>query len=101
MDTKKTTDIYFCAALLALGARLESVDKADTRHMEFELSLTSPQFKSENLQSAITNAKEPIHLGTPMDLNYYETEWVNGTLYINAVAYKDAIQRMKSVVHSK
>jgi hypothetical protein len=101
MDTKKSTDFYFVAALLSLGARLENTDKTDPRHMEFEISLQRPEFKSENLQSGMNNSNEHIILGTHMDLEYYEKEWANETLYVNALRYKDAIQRLKSVIHSK
>jgi hypothetical protein len=84
----ETTDIYLTAALLALGSKLESVDKSDPRHMKFVV--ISKEFESENLPKAPNG-----------DLGLYENEWANGTLLINAVAFKDAIQRMKSVIHSK
>jgi len=88
MDTKKTTDIYLAAAILALGGTYEGVNRTDPRHMEFELSLT-PKFQSDVLASALPS------------LDSYEKEWANGTLMINAVAFKDAIQRMKSIIHTK
>jgi hypothetical protein len=98
MNTKKTTDIYLTSALLALGAKLENVDRNDPRHMVFEVSLKLPEFQSENLNTAVNvNNVVPFYL----DLDYYEKEWANATLVINAVAFKDAIQRMKSVIHSK
>lgn len=97
MDTKQTSDIYFAAALMALGAKLESTDKTDPRHMIFKLSLTTPQFNSENLKS-IGNVTYSFPV---FDMNYYEKEWVNGSLLINAVAFKNAIQQMKSVIHTK
>ena len=89
----ETTDIYFTAALLALGSKLESVDKSDPRHMKFTV-VKNPEynFQSENLPAgqAATNG-----------LDFYENQWANGVLIINAVQFKDAIQRMKSVIHSK
>lgn len=90
-DKIETTDIYLSAALLALGARLESVDKEDPRHMKFTI-IPEPQFESQILKDAI-----PFKF----DLEYYEREWVNGSLMINAVKFKNAIQQMKSAVHSK
>jgi hypothetical protein len=84
----ETTDIYFTAALLALGFKLDSVDKSDIRHMKF--FIVPKEFESENLPKVSLDG-----------LEFYENEWANGTLVINAVAFKDAIQRMKSVIHSK
>jgi|GEM_PF-1634649 len=96
-----TTDIYFCAALLATGSKLDSVDKTDPRHMQFSLSKENITytFKSENLP----NTEDVVAVGGsyPMDFEWYENEWGNGTLMINALHFKDAIQRMKSLIHSK
>ena len=97
MDTKKTTDIYFAAALLALGAKLENTDKSDPRHMIFEVSFQRPDFKSVTLADAVSAGNTTNF----PDLDFYENQWANATLSINAVAFKDAIQRMKSVIHSK
>ena len=89
----KTTDIYLCAALLALGAKLEGVDKSDPRHMQFTVISNVPKFESPILADAVKDL-------AVLDLDYYENEWANGTLMINATYFKDAIQRMKSVIHS-
>lgn len=90
-----TSDIYFCAALLSLGAKLENTDKSDPRHMQFTVIPNEYHFQSENLPS------KPSGDYLPIDLEYYENEWANGTLCGNLINFKDAIQRMKSVIHSK
>lgn len=95
-DKIETTDIYLSAALLALGARLDSVDKTDPRHMKFTIISGIPKFSSDVLSKAVEDGSLPI-----IDLEYYEREWVNGSLMINAVRFKNAIQQMKSAVHSK
>lgn len=90
-----TSDIYFTAALIALGAKLDSVDKSDPRHMQFTVVRQGYEFQSDNLPEGSAVASMQI------DLEEYEKQWVNGTLIINAVAYKNSIQQMKSVIHSK
>ena len=93
---KKTKDLYLSAALLALGAELVNVDRTDERHMEFEFS--SPKVEGTVLASS-TDAKGYIHISEP--LSEYETQWANKNLMVNAVAYADAIRRLKSLIHSK
>lgn len=93
----ETTDIYFCAALLALGSKLENVDKTDPRHMKFTVSRNGYEFQSVNLHNAVTDTIASFQA----DLEYYEKQWANGELMINAIQFKEAIQRMKSVVHSR
>lgn len=95
-----TTDIYLASALLALGAKIESTDKTDLRHIKFSLVKESPDytFKSENLPELGDGISERKLV--PVGLDEYETQWANGTLMINAVAFKNAIQQMKSVIHS-
>ena len=83
-----TSDIYLAAALLSLGARLDDVDKSDTRHMKFTLVSTAPPFESSHLQKACLDLEDP------------ENAWANGSHMVNATNFKDAIQRMKSVIHS-
>ena len=95
--SKKSTDFYFVAALMSVGATLENTDKSDPRHMEFCVELSSPEFQSVNLASAVVNGGANTQF---RDLAYYEKEWANGTLQVNAIKYKDAIQRLKSVIHS-
>lgn len=93
----KTADVYFCAALLSVGAKYEGADKTDPRHMEFEVSLNYPNFQAEPLASAVLNGNIQSVLG----LEYYEKAWANGELMVNATKYKEAIQRMKAIIHSK
>lgn len=97
-DKIETTDIYLSAALLALGARLDSVDKTDPRHMKFTIISNVPKFSSDVLSKAVEDSRNDLPI---IDLEYYEREWVNGSLMINAVRFKNAIQQMKSAVHSK
>jgi hypothetical protein len=70
-----TKDIYLSAALIALGALYDGADKSEPRHMEFRL------------------------VGD-RDFDDLHTQWVNGTLTVNAVRFKNALQQLKSVVHS-
>lgn len=97
MKNKTTTpDIYFASAMLALGAKMDSVDKSDPRHMQFTLIMPTYEFSSPILQGATSSA-----IAVSMDFDYFEKEWANKTLLINAIDFKDAIQRMKSIIHTK
>jgi len=70
----ETKDIYFAAALLALGGMYIETDKSDKRHMMFKLS--------------VTNLRE------------IESNWINSTLMVNAVLYKNALQQIKAIIHT-
>jgi len=73
----KTKDIYLSAILIALGGFYSHADKSDTRHQIF-------YFRDNG----------------NIDFDKVVSEYVTGTLTINAAAFKEAIQRMKSVIHS-
>lgn len=98
---KATTDIYFAAVLLALGAKLEKTDKTDPRHMVFHFS--SPMRPAP---PALTGASGDTTINLPfkqiptMDLEKLEVDWVNRSLSINAYDLCEAVKRMKSIVHS-
>lgn len=92
----QTSDVYFSAAMLAVGARLDSVDRTDPRHMQFTLVMDEYKFVSKILNDAVSSLAS-----FQADFEYYEKEWANRTLQINAWDFKDALQRMKSVIHSK
>lgn len=85
---KKTKDVYLAAAILTFdNVELVRVDRTDPRHMEFV-------FESKDVQ--IGNL--PMTGG--VDLDAIEMKWVNNELTGNFTDFKNAIQRMKSVVHS-
>lgn len=100
MSKKLTTDLYLAASFLALGATLEKVDKSDPRHMVFELSKEDAYLH----QNTNTNDANWNTLAVPLkfdDLDSYETAYANGVLLVNAIQFKDAIQRLKSIVHTR
>lgn len=86
-NTLSTKDIYLAAALSALGARLESVDKSDPKHMEF-VFVPKQEFQTGALADLGQN------------LEALKLEWTNRTLMVNAADYSEAIKRMKSEVHT-
>lgn len=97
MKTKiVTSDIYLVASLLALGNKIESVDKSDSRHMKFTIvqngntySFSSTSLPDGGTVVAATNG-----------LDYYENLWNAGQLMINALAFKHSFQHVQSVIHS-
>ena len=79
-----TSDVYLASACLALGYKLETVNRTDPRHMRFE-------FSSE-IQTGT--------LGELSKLDEVEVKWANRSLIVNAFDFAEAIKRMKSVIHS-
>jgi len=71
-----TKDIYLASIYIASGVEYLYADKTDIRHQEFV-------FKEGGV-----------------DTEKVKSEYINGTLMVNAVAFKEAIQRMKSEIHS-
>lgn len=86
---KQTTDVYFGAALLALGYRLEEVDRKDPRHMRF-IFVGKSDGNLGTLQEDITQE----------NLDSLEASWANRSLVVNGWDFAEAIKRMKSVIHS-
>jgi hypothetical protein len=88
MDTYEigTSDIYLAAAYMALGAKYTRADKSNSRHMTFYF--VPPE--SENEEEFLTFSFQKI-----------ESNWVNRTLLVNAQRYKEAIQTLKGVVHTR
>lgn len=80
---KKTRNIYLAAVFLCFGATLVEVDKSDPRHQEFVFE--------------IRDSEGQIEIGY---LDKLELEYVNGKLMVNAADFREAIQRMKAIVHS-
>lgn len=101
-NTKNTTSIYMTAAFMALGAKLEDIDKTDPRHMIFSLSDGSIDPTSETTTYSI-NDKGQTSVSSAISVNnleVWERAWANETLQVNAVRFMEAIQRLKSIIHS-
>jgi len=76
MTTNSTRDIYLASALLSLGYVLHSVNKKDSRHQEFSFEIASTT------------------------LHEIELQYANEKLVVNAAHFKNALQRMKSIIHT-
>ena len=72
----RTKDIYLAAIYIALGVTYSHADKADPRHQEF------------------------IFDGDPEEAERIRSAYINATLEVNAVRFKEALQRMKAEIHS-
>ena len=82
----RTSDVYLSAALLALGYKLESINRKDPRHIVFEFAVPT----GGNLGDTVKM----------YSLSAIETMWANRTLTVNAFDFAEAIKRMKSLIHS-
>jgi hypothetical protein len=89
---KSTKDIYLSAAWLSLGAKYEKVDRTDPRHMEFFFSSGVDAVSTENGKLSVSRE---------IDLENIENQWANAELMVNATKFKEALQRMKAIVHSR
>lgn len=77
----RTTKLYLAAALIALGAGLQKIDKSDPRHMEFYLTFSGP---------------------FTVEKDWFDSQvklWESRELNVNAQDYVDAIQKLKGEVH--
>ena len=86
---KITSDVYLASTYLALGYKLQEVDRKDPRHMKFIFV-----GKSDGNLGVIQEAT------TQENLDNIETQWANRSLMVNAFDQAEAIKRMKSVIHS-
>lgn len=82
----RTSDVYLASALLALGYKLEGVDRTDPRHMVFEFV--------GQINSGVLGELYKV------SIDEIETQWANRQLTINAFDFSEAIKRMKSLIHS-
>jgi len=73
----KTKDIYYAAIVIAMGGQYSHADKTDPRHQIFHF---------------IDNDR--------VDFDKVRSEYVMGSLMVNAAAFKESLQRMKSEIHS-
>lgn len=74
METKDTPDIYLAAAYLSFGAQITNVDNSNPRKQVFTFS------------------------GEDLDNVYLK--YINKTLEVNAIKYKESLQHMHSIIHS-
>lgn len=81
-----TSDVYLASACLALGYKLETVNRTDPRHMRFEFSA--------EIQTGTLGESSKL------EMSEVEVKWANRSLTVNAFDFAEAIKRMKSVIHS-
>lgn len=80
---KTTKNIYLAAVFLCIGAILKEVKKDDLRHQEFVFEMYD---RDGNIAIGV--------------LDKVEIDYANKQVMVNAADYREALQRMKSVVHS-
>ena len=85
-----TSVINLAAACMALGLEYNRADKTNPRSMIFYLVVPDDKADLERFFGNLT-----------FDFESVERSWTNRSLMVNASRYADAMQRLKSVVHSK
>lgn len=103
MDNKKfkcTTAIGLAASFLAMGAKLESVDKSDPKHMVFCFSDSEISFFVDGTTISDSTNNTVLSAVSRNNLDVWETQWANESLVVNAVKFWNAVQRLKSIIHS-
>lgn len=109
-EEKKSKDVYFVAALLALGADISNINRTNPKHIEF--TVTRNYFDpsqhivlSENSAHVTVDNEvisyQDLATGYPTRLDDEEILWANGSLMVPAVRFKDALQRLKGIIHSR
>lgn len=91
-----TRDVYLAATLLALGAKLDTIDRTDPKHQVFHFSSEEDNIEAD----AEAKSGQILKLTRGVDFECVERDYTNGELMINVVKFKEAIQRMKSLIHS-
>lgn len=93
-----SSDIYFVAALVATGAKIDKtkIDRSDSRHIKFTViwPIDTYTFSSTALPTGGTTVT------STNGLEYYENLWDSGSMIVNALAYKNALQQVKTLIHS-
>lgn len=85
-----TSVLGLSAAVLSLGAEYVRADKSDSRKIVFYFK--TPEDKS-GLEASFGRYN--------FNFEHVETEWTNEKLQVNATKYFAALQRLKSVIHSR
>ena len=97
MKTKiNSSDIYFVAALLTTGAKIESVDRTDPRHIKFNVV-------RDEISYTFTSEQLPVGSSVVASVNgleFYENQWANGAFMVNALHYKNALQQVHTLIHT-
>jgi hypothetical protein len=85
-----TSTLGLAAAVKALGAEFTKVDKTDSRRMVFYFAIPKDTY---DLEKYFGNLK--------FDFSAVEIQWTNGNLQVNARRYFEALQDLKSVIHTR
>lgn len=89
--------------MLALGAEICNIDRKDPKHIEFTVTRNFDDFsKTVNSTDAVISTLS-VDMKPSISIHLYEEEllWANGSLMVNALKFKDALQRLKGIIHSR
>ena len=85
-----SSTLGLAAAVKALGGEFVRVDKSDSRRMIFYFTIPKDTY---DIEKYFGNLK--------FDFSAVEIQWTNGNLQVNARRYFEALQDLKSVIHTR
>jgi hypothetical protein len=90
--TKRISDMYFAATLLAYGVEIQKIDADNPRKQEF-LFVDKPMSVYKKTDLGITQMEV-------VDIDQVHMMFTSKTLFVSASGLADALRNIKSLIHA-